>query len=200
MDVRKAMHLFDQVNVPILGVVENMSYFPHPETKEPLYLFGKGGGMRLSQEGGVPFLGSIPVDPAISGVSDTGESLFECKAETAAPFTAIAKEMVQMLGKVKSLMINKLVQKDLYHIGIQWSDGLETIHRYSDLQKECPCANCHDENTGECLIDFNKIPEDLQAGKIEMVGRYALRFQFSSGCTTGIFPFDRLRQLAGSGV
>ena len=54
IDVRKAINLFDQLKVPIIGIVENMSYYQNPELKTALYLFGKGGGRRLAQESGVP--------------------------------------------------------------------------------------------------------------------------------------------------
>lgn len=75
MDVRKAMHLFEQVKVPLIGIVENMSYYYHSSTKETIHLFGKGGGEKLAREAGVPFLGSIPIDPAISRCGDAGISL-----------------------------------------------------------------------------------------------------------------------------
>ncbi len=76
MDVRKAMHMFQQVQIPILGVVENMSFFVHPSSQEKLYIFGKGGGERLSREYGVPFLGFIPIDPEICQSGDAGRSIF----------------------------------------------------------------------------------------------------------------------------
>lgn len=198
MDVRKAMNLFDQVKVPILGVVENMSYYPHPVTGEPIYLFGKGGGERLAQEGGVPFLGDVPVDPQISRCGDEGLSIFElglkgpCQA-----YESISNSVKKMLEKVKTHVIEKLSQPDDCHVSIHWNDGTLTTYRYADLQKGCPCANCNDENTGKCLIDPSKTPDNLGVSKIEMVGRYALRFKFTSGCSTGIFSFDRLREMAG---
>ena len=64
MDVRKAMHMFAQVKVPLIGVVENMSYYRHPKDGEIVHLFGQGGGERLARESGIPFLGAIPIDPS----------------------------------------------------------------------------------------------------------------------------------------
>lgn len=199
MDVRKAMNLFDQVKVPILGVVENMSFYSHPVSGEPIYLFGKQGGERLAKEGGVPFLGSIPVDSEISRCGDEGLSLFELSHKSPGEaFGRIAENVKEILQKIKSHVIAKLSQPDDHHVSIHWQDGSTNTFSYSDLQKECPCANCNNENTGACLIDPSKIPDNLGVGKIEMVGRYALRFQFTSGCSTGIFSFDRLREMAGS--
>lgn len=76
MDVRKAIHLFEQVNVPIIGIVENMSYYKDPVSGQKVHLFGKGGGERLAQQVGAPFLGGIPVDPSISACGDDGKSIF----------------------------------------------------------------------------------------------------------------------------
>lgn len=76
LDVRKAANLFNQVKVPIVGVVENMSYYQEKCNSERIYLFGRGGGERLAHEICVPLLGSIPVDSAISRCGDEGRSLF----------------------------------------------------------------------------------------------------------------------------
>lgn len=77
MDVRKAINMFQQVKVPIVGIIENMSYFLHEQTREKIYLFGKGGGERLADECGVPFLGQLPIDPEISRCGDMGKSIFK---------------------------------------------------------------------------------------------------------------------------
>lgn len=81
MDVRKAVNLFDHVNVPIVGVVENMSYYQTGPHSEPVYLFGRGGGKRLSQDIGAPFLGAIPIDSKICECCDQGKSLFSEESE-----------------------------------------------------------------------------------------------------------------------
>lgn len=97
MDVRKAANLFKQVKVPIIGVVENMSYYHHTASDEKIYLFGKDGGQRLALENGVPFLGSIPIDPEICRCGDSGRSLFlENDIETPGriAFLSIAKALV----------------------------------------------------------------------------------------------------------
>ncbi len=65
MDARKCMKMFMKLNVPVLGVVENMSYFVEPATGKQIALFGEGGGRKLAQEAGVAFLGEVPIDPFI---------------------------------------------------------------------------------------------------------------------------------------
>ncbi|MEI8328536.1 MAG: Mrp/NBP35 family ATP-binding protein [Chlamydiia bacterium] len=76
-DVRKAIHMFHQMNVPLLGVVENMSHFIEPISNIKYYPLGRGGGEKLSKEYGLPFLGEIPLDAQISKSSDEGGSLFD---------------------------------------------------------------------------------------------------------------------------
>jgi hypothetical protein len=73
-DVRKAVEMFRQVNVEILGVVENMSYFSCPHCHGRIDVFGHGEGERMAQTFGVPFLGEIEIDPQIRIGGDTGEA------------------------------------------------------------------------------------------------------------------------------
>jgi ATP-binding protein involved in chromosome partitioning len=72
-DVRKAIEMFRQVHVEILGVVENMSYFNCPHCQGHIDVFGHGEGQRMAQIFGVPFLGEIEIDPQIRIGGDTGK-------------------------------------------------------------------------------------------------------------------------------
>lgn len=72
IDARKALKMFTRVNVPVLGVVENMSYFIAPDTGKQYDIFGRGGGENISKELNVPFLGGIPIDPRIRIGGDNG--------------------------------------------------------------------------------------------------------------------------------
>lgn len=100
IDVRKAMHLFDQVGVPVIGIVENMSHYYHEATRETLYLLGKGGGRALANEAGVPLLGEVPIDPSLSQHSDQRRSLSPT-SRTASAFTAIAQQAIDHLAVMK---------------------------------------------------------------------------------------------------
>lgn len=83
IDVKKAMSLFSSVRIPIVGVVENMSYY-QPPIGEKVYLFGRGGGEKLASESGLPFLGQVPLDESLCESGDTGRSLFD-KEELSSP-------------------------------------------------------------------------------------------------------------------
>lgn len=71
-DVRKGMMMFKGVNVPLLGVIENMSYYICRHCGEREEIFSHGGGQRAAEKLGVPFLGAIPIDPAIRAGGDEG--------------------------------------------------------------------------------------------------------------------------------
>ncbi len=73
-DARRAANMFKQVNVPVLGVIENMSFLQMPDGSKNA-LFGEGGGMKLAKELGVPFLGELPIDPAIRSGGDSGKPI-----------------------------------------------------------------------------------------------------------------------------
>jgi ATP-binding protein involved in chromosome partitioning len=71
-DARKAVQMFNQVKVEILGIVENMSYLVCPHCSERVDVFGHGGGRRTAERYGVPFLGELPLNPDIRQGGDTG--------------------------------------------------------------------------------------------------------------------------------
>jgi len=74
-DARKAIEMFRQVKVDILGIVENMSYFVCPHCGHEIDVFSKGGGQRTAEQFGVPFLGSIELDPDIRKAGDSGHPI-----------------------------------------------------------------------------------------------------------------------------
>jgi ATP-binding protein involved in chromosome partitioning len=67
--------MFERVNVTILGLVENMSYFIAPDTGKRYDIFGNGGGKKAAEEMGIPFLGEIPINPLIREGGDTGKPI-----------------------------------------------------------------------------------------------------------------------------
>lgn len=84
VDVRKSITFCYQLGVPVLGVVENMSGFVCPKCGEVTPIFRQGGGEKTAQDMGVPFLGSIPLDPLIAEACDNGHAFIENYASTSA--------------------------------------------------------------------------------------------------------------------
>ncbi len=71
-DVRRAKSMFDQLKIPVAGLVENMAGFTPPGSDQVIPIFGEGGGEQAAQEFGVPFLGSLPIDPNVRICGDGG--------------------------------------------------------------------------------------------------------------------------------
>ncbi|NWF73807.1 MAG: Mrp/NBP35 family ATP-binding protein [Nitrospirae bacterium] len=94
-DVRKGMMMFQKVNVPLLGIVENMSYFLCGHCGERTEIFSHGGGERAAAKLGVPFLGRIPIDPAIRDGGDSGLPIVV--ADPASPQSAAFRDIAQKI-------------------------------------------------------------------------------------------------------
>jgi ATP-binding protein involved in chromosome partitioning len=98
IDARKGLEMFRQVRVPVLGIVENMSYFLGEDGKR-YDIFRHGGGKKLSQEAGVPFLGEIPIDPRVAECGDAGDPIVHKYPDSgvAGAYRALAEAVVQQL-------------------------------------------------------------------------------------------------------
>jgi ATP-binding protein involved in chromosome partitioning len=75
---------------------------------------------------------------------------------------------------------------------ISWADGKESSYSGYDLRDNCRCAACRNELTGERLLAPGSVPKDIKILKSEIMGNYALGFEFSDGHSTGIYTFDWL--------
>jgi Mrp family chromosome partitioning ATPase/predicted Fe-Mo cluster-binding NifX family protein len=95
VDVRKSITFCRQLGVPVLGVVENMSGFACPKCGEISAVFSSGGGRQISADMGVPFLGSIPIDPLIAASGDSGQPFVRHHAAT--PTARVMREIIQPL-------------------------------------------------------------------------------------------------------
>lgn len=95
VDVRKSITFCQQLHVPVLGVLENMSGFACPKCGEVTPILRSGGGKRIARDMGVPFLGSIPMDPKIAEACDTGRAFVQYYAGT--PTAEIMREIIQPL-------------------------------------------------------------------------------------------------------
>ena len=100
-DARKAVHMFRQVKVEVLGIVENMSYLICPHCHQRVDVFSSGGGKRTAQEMNVPFLGELALDPAVRAGGDSGRpvALGDGAGPQAADYIELAKAMIARLAE-----------------------------------------------------------------------------------------------------
>ena len=117
-DARRGVAMFQNVNVPVLGIVENMAYFTPPELPDKKYfLFGRGGAQRLASELEVPFLGEIPIEERLRESCDVGH-----------PF------MTENTGSVSASAFNDLAehvvhQSSLYKASLPAQEKVEIMYR-----------------------------------------------------------------------
>ncbi len=100
IDARKGLHMFRKLEIPVLGIIENMASFACPECGHLEHIFGEGGGSRTAKELEVPFLGSIPLDPAVVVGGDEGKPVVTSRPDspTAQAFIQLAKTLVEQIG------------------------------------------------------------------------------------------------------
>ncbi len=196
----KGLQMFRHVNVPILGIIENMSGFTCPKCGENTPIFKEGGGAALAKQLGLNFLGGIPIDPDLMASSDEGVPLLEKTADTPA-----GKAFIEMAIRFKAVTekiaadFNEPASISLTEKGdmrVEWPDGLDGEISPYDLRISCPCALCVDEDTGKRMLNPDRVPLDVKINGMDKVGRYAISITFSDGHNTGIYKFDRLRMLA----
>jgi ATP-binding protein involved in chromosome partitioning len=114
IDARKGLQMFNKVSVPVLGIIENMSYFTPPELPDKrYYLFGRDGGKRVAEELGVQFLGEVPIDPRMADYGDRGEPIVAVApdSESARAFRAISDTVVRRLATLA--MESPLAETDI---------------------------------------------------------------------------------------
>ncbi|TVR35253.1 MAG: DUF971 domain-containing protein [Spirochaetaceae bacterium] len=189
-DVGKAVLMFDKVNVPILGVVENMASFTCPDCGSTHYLFGKDAGDRIATRFGTQVIAQLPIDAALYGAS------FRRSIENPA-MRAAANRMISRIGAFAQGIDKPQVSYDEHEIRLHWPGSGETIsvanHR---LRSNCQCAVCVDEFSGTTKLDPATIPADIQAQEIKPLGNYALYIRWSDGHQSGFFPYPLIRSLA----
>lgn len=199
----KGVRMFQAVNVPIIGMIENMSYFSCPSCLSKTNIFRHGRTKEICRSLGIPFLGEIPIDPEIVAAGDAGEPVI-----SRSPDSPASKSFIELAGKVAAQIsiVNIQTQEatvapieikavNTQQLSIIWNDGHKSTYEFFTLRYNCPCAECIEEWTGAKKIDASKISKDIYPMEIASVGRYALNFQWSDNHSTGVYTYKLLRSL-----
>lgn len=225
-DTIRGIKTFQQLNVPLLGMIENMSYFACDDCGERSFPFGDSGAAMLAGELGFPLLGRLPLEAAVCAGGDKGEPFVVSDPDSACgrAMLAIIDQLALALERAQPSRVFDFQWKELDwqerfpepptvestgtgplralwqvsrdELGIQWRDGGTDLISVRALRLACPCAACIEEWSGKPLLDANRVPADITLKKIGSVGRYAIHPVFSDGHGSGIYHFDRLRDLA----
>ncbi len=122
IDARRGLRMFEKVNVPVLGLIENMSFFVCHKCDERHDIFRHGGGKKVSEELGIPFLGEIPIEPNIVLGGDEGVPIVEKD-----PGSAAAKAYIAIAENVAArLSIGAMDLIDPADLKLQWKTASQT--------------------------------------------------------------------------
>ena len=189
-DVRKGIMMFDKVNVPVLGVVENMAYFICDGCDKKHYIFGEAGGRSLEERFGLETIAELPVTGNLSGSLDALADTDIANETTDIIIRALGKKVVEKPSRPE-------ISFDAKTITLRWPDTGETATvSNAALRRACSCALCVDEMTRAPLLDPKSIPIDIHPEKIGTIGNYAITVDWSDGHNTGFFPYTTIRALA----
>lgn len=200
---RKSLQMFDKVNVPILGVIENMSSYTCEHCHQQSAIFNEGGGQAMAQQDNIKLLAQIPLDSDILTHAGSGSSIISDKPDSivSKAFMAAALELNENLQAKENNISSELepqhllYNKGLNQLEVSWHDGQKLQISPYKLRSLCICASCRDEITGEPILDVASIAKDLTILDVKNVGRYGLGIKFSDQHATGIYRFELLKNM-----
>jgi ATP-binding protein involved in chromosome partitioning len=201
---RRGLKMFQQVRVPVLGLVENMSEYECPNCHHKSHLFSKGGGDAVAKELDLPILQRFPLDPNLLEDSDNGIPVVISRPESSSAklYLDFAQNMAAELstllsgGRAVRPVVTATEPNNAHKmLKLSWNDGKQSVIAYKELRYLCPCAVCVDENTGVRKIRREDVKDDIHPMRIQTVGNYALAVHWSDGHNTGLYAFDYLRKI-----
>jgi ATP-binding protein involved in chromosome partitioning len=198
IDARKGLAMFKQVDVPILGIVEDMSYFLCPKCGERSDIFGHGGARDEAQRLGVPFLGGIPLHIDIRTTSDSGQPITVTAPDGlhAGIFRDLAArtwaEMNAALGaRIAPPQLELTGAKDT--LKVTFDDGATYDLPAEMLRVMSPSAEVQGHSPDQRVTVAAK--RNVKIKELEPVGNYAVRIMFDDGHSTGLYAWSYLKLL-----
>jgi Mrp family chromosome partitioning ATPase/DUF971 family protein len=190
VDVARGILMFEKVDVPVLGLVENMSYFECDGCNKRHHIYGDGAH-DLKKRFGIETLAQLPILPGLSNLEavEAGANVPEIHDMVDKLHRAVGKARVTQGGRPE-------VTKGTNTLEIKWPDGTTDSVPNREVRAGCQCANCVHEFTGEQILDKESIPETIQAETITPLGNYAVGIAWSDGHSSGIYTWDYFRELA----
>lgn len=199
VDVVKGIQMFQKLKVPTISVVENMAYFQCDNCDKKHDLFGSGVRKRLTDQFGMPHSFELPLDPAISRLSDAGTPITMEHPDhpVSQTFREIADAAILEIDRIQQGGL--LPPKVRFIIGrgivVEWPCGTEQEIDPADLRRRCRCAHCVEETTGQPLLDPATVSDDIYPAEISPMGNYAVAIHWSDGHQSSIYPYEMFSAL-----
>jgi ATP-binding protein involved in chromosome partitioning len=198
IDARKGLNMFRRVDVPVLGIIENMSYFCCPKCGEQSNIFGNGGAALEAQKLDIPFLGGVPLHMEVRARSDSGQPITatlpdshhaEIYRELAAKTWAAVKEAAGRPVVKPELTVNSA--GDVMTIAFTGGDTYKLSAEY--LRVMSPSAEVQGHSPEQRVTVGRK--RQVKIKELRPVGNYAVRIAYDDGHDTGLYAWDYLAEL-----
>ena len=197
IDARKGLAMFQRVEVPVLGIIENMSYFICPSCGERSDIFGHGGASNEAEKLGVPFLGGVPLHMDIRTTSDAGQPIVVTAPES--EHAKIYRDLATRVWAETEAAAGTLRKPELSVNGanntltVKFDDG-DTYELSAEmLRVMSPSAEVQGHSPDQRVTVGGK--RHVTIGDLRPVGSYAVRIVFSDGHDTGLFSWEYLEEL-----
>ena len=198
IDARKGLNMFRRVDVPVLGIIENMSYFVCPRCGERSHIFGHGGAEAEAQKLAIPFLGGVPLHMDIRATSDEGRPIVASSPDSvhAQIFRAIA---AKAWGELESAAAARLsppklaVAPDRSEVEVSFAGAKPFKLSAEMLRVMSPSAEVQGHSPQQRVTVAKK--RNVKIKDLTPVGNYAVRIAFDDGHDTGLYTWSYLKTL-----
>ncbi len=196
IDARKGLNMFRKVDVPVIGIIENMSYFIAPDTGKRYDIFGHGGAEREAQKLGLKFLGGVPLHMDIRELSDAGTPVTAVRPDgpEAAVFKDIAVkvwEAVQSSKGIEAPIVRLSPDRD--SLKVTFKDGYSYDLSAEMLRVMSPSAEVQGHSAEQRVTVPGK--RNVKIKTMQPVGKYATKISFDDGHDTGLYSWSYLLDL-----
>ncbi len=187
VDVQRGIMMFEKVNVPVIGLVENMSYFVCDSCDKKHFIFDKSS-LSLKERFGIENNIELPF------LKKQDIAFTDYKSNPVAKY--LTDEVVKIIGK-RSLKKESAPQfeYDKTHLRLIYPEKTFSVSHFK-VRVNCGCALCKDEMTGKPKINEKLIPKTIHPVEITPLGNYALSINWSDDHTSGIYPFELIKSLS----
>lgn len=197
IDARKGLNMFRKVDVPVLGIIENMSMFICPKCGERSDIFGHGGAKAEAEKLGIPFLGGVPLHMDIRAKSDDGQPIVASAPDS--PHAAIYRELAaKAWGELQGSNI-KLeppaleIGGDARALKVAFAGQKPFEVSAEVLRVMSPSAEVQGHSPSQRVTVARK--KNVRIKELRPVGNYAVRIVFDDGHDTGLFTWSYLQTL-----
>ena len=198
IDARKGLNMFRRVDVPVLGIIENMSYFECPKCGERSDIFGHGGAKDEADKLDIPFLGGVPLDLEVRVRSDSGKpitaTLPDClHAEIFRNLAAAAWSELEAAEGKRTQPPELTLSKESETLVVNFAGGDHYDLPAELLRVMSPSAEVQGHSADQRVTVSGK--KNVKITELAPIGNYAVKIIFDDGHSTGLYTWGYLKEL-----